>query len=262
MDRNLFALEDMADGYALWRPPVHPLILRECQAALGQSGPVGRALDIGCGSGLSTRALAPYADRVTGIEPGFSMLLRAASAAQAGAAPVPRFAAAEAEHLPFPASTFELITAAGSLNYCEPRLAFPELLRVLRPGGILVVYDFFPGRRMQGSSALGDWYSAFLERYPQPPDHALTLDPERLAALAAGFGRGPHARFEAALPMDLPSYLNYVLTETNVARALQHGESLANIREWCGQTLGPVFMDGSRKVLFEGYWASFLNTGV
>ena len=60
----------VAAAYVFDRPPVHELILRRA----GLDRRARRALDIGCGAGLSTAALTPYADHVTGLEPVKTML--------------------------------------------------------------------------------------------------------------------------------------------------------------------------------------------
>ena len=55
--------------------------------------------------------------------------------------------------------------------------------------------------------------------------------------------------------MDPAAYLNYALTETNVAYAVQNGMAEAQIRAWCEATLAPVFRARPREVLFQGYFA-------
>ncbi|NLX09530.1 MAG: class I SAM-dependent methyltransferase [Chloroflexi bacterium] len=45
-----------------------------------------------------------------------------------------------AEYLPFPDDTFDLVTCLEALEFMmEPRAVLPELVRVLRPGGLLVL---------------------------------------------------------------------------------------------------------------------------
>ena len=46
------------------------------------------------------------------------------------------------ESLPFRDGAFDLITAAGSLNYADPAAAFPELRRVLTDVEVLVLESF------------------------------------------------------------------------------------------------------------------------
>lgn len=66
----------------------------------------GRALDVGCGAGLSTAALAPLARQVIGLEPISAML-----AHRQTVAPRAAFVIGQAERLPFPAGSFDLVAA-------------------------------------------------------------------------------------------------------------------------------------------------------
>jgi SAM-dependent methyltransferase len=213
-------------------------------------------LDIGCGAGLSTQPLGRLADLTFGVDVAETMLGWAASVA-----PDAHFAVGRAEALPVRSGSIGLITAAGSLNYADLDRFFPEAARVLEPGGVVVVYDFSPGRRFPDSSGLDEWFAAFMERYPPPPGEGRELSPRRLAEWSTLFRLKSEEDFEVALPLTPAFYLDYVLTETNVAYAVRKGAALEEIRGWCAETLGPVFGRRSREVLFRGYIAYLVPEG-
>ena len=125
---------------------MHPLVIEKIARILGldDGRRIGTALDIGCGSGLSTAALEQVATCCIGIEPTESMLRWAHLAA-----PSARVAAARAEQMPIASGAVDLITAAGSLNYVDLAAFFPEARRVLATGGRMSVYDFGPGRSLR-----------------------------------------------------------------------------------------------------------------
>ena len=64
----------LAAGYAYDRPAVHGRIIEAAREHLHITSRLGRALDIGCGAGLSTAALEPLAKTVIGLEPVHAML--------------------------------------------------------------------------------------------------------------------------------------------------------------------------------------------
>ena len=153
---------------------------------------VPRALDVGCGAGLSTRALEGVARQRTGMEPVEAMLQWTA-----GVAPGAAFAVGIAESMPFAAHSFDLMTAAGSLNYVNLDRFFGEAARVLTADGVLVVYDFSPGKTFRQGAGLEDWFARFEERYPPPPSEARFLDPEILARWDSGFRVRSHEHIES-----------------------------------------------------------------
>jgi SAM-dependent methyltransferase len=238
----------MARGYAFSRPPVHPRIVQRTREDLGSAWPVARALDVGCGAGRSTEALEPLARSVVGLESVPAML-----AHRRDVAPRASFVAARAEQMPFASGVFDLVTAAGSLNYVDVRTFLPDLARVLAPAGVMAVYDFSAGRRMAGERRLDAWYAAFERRYPPKPGYA--MDVTKLPFADYGLTLETYREFEVAVPMTLPSYVAYALSETGVELAVASGVPEADIRTWCESTLAGVFGDAPREVIFDAYVA-------
>ena len=243
---DLFASVEMALGYARSRPPLHALIL---ERACAPSAPAGRALDLGCGSGLSTAPLLRYARHVTGLDPNVKMLRVAA-----GVAPGAAYVAAAAEEMPFPEGCFDLVAAAGSLNFTDFDRSFPEVRRVLAPSGRLLIYDFAMGCEFPDSEALAAWHDEFKRRYPSPPARA--IDPPSLDVAPYGLRLDLHDPFTLSLTLPPAFYLDYAMTETNVSSAIAAGTPEAVIRHWCETTLAPVFDARPREVLFRGYAAT------
>ncbi|HXK04156.1 MAG TPA: class I SAM-dependent methyltransferase [Verrucomicrobiae bacterium] len=247
---NPFGTPEMAAGYASSRPPVHPRVIEIVYRRLGRTEPFAVALDVGCGAGVSTAALHGFARRAVGLEPMESMLRFAAKTA-----PFAAFLAGTAEAIPLQDSSADVVTAAGSLNYVDLDRFFPEALRVLKPNGVLVVYDFSPGRSFRGAPGLDEWFSGFFERYPPPRNQARQLSPAILAQAGTGFRLCEHEAFEIGIVLTPAFYLDYILTETNVADAVRNGMPYGEIRAWCSETLAPVFDRREREVLFRGYFA-------
>ncbi|MBP5206085.1 MAG: bifunctional demethylmenaquinone methyltransferase/2-methoxy-6-polyprenyl-1,4-benzoquinol methylase UbiE, partial [Bacteroidales bacterium] len=103
-------------------------------------------LDVACGTGDLAVALAgaaPKGGRVTGVDISKKMLaLVGRKAAKAGVAFNIKTEVADAEHLPYADGTFDAVTCAfGVRNFVHLEAGLREMLRVLKPGGKLVILE-------------------------------------------------------------------------------------------------------------------------
>jgi ubiquinone/menaquinone biosynthesis C-methylase UbiE len=102
---------------------------------------MSEVLDIGCGAGSISVALASRGLNVTAVDKVPRMLERATDlAAQAGVSTRMATSLGDIHRLPFPNHTFSLVLAIGVLPWLtsyEP--ALQEIARVLKPGGHLIV---------------------------------------------------------------------------------------------------------------------------
>jgi ubiquinone/menaquinone biosynthesis C-methylase UbiE len=106
--------------------------------------PEGRvldALDVGCGTGFLALELAARGHRVTGVDLAPAMLDLARNKAAAQGLAV-HFQEADAENLPFPAGSFDLVVSRHVLwTLPRPEAAIDDWMRALRPGGRLAIVD-------------------------------------------------------------------------------------------------------------------------
>jgi ubiquinone/menaquinone biosynthesis C-methylase UbiE len=113
-------------------------------AALARALRPKRALDIGCGAGHVSFALAEGgANRVTAYDPSAQMLDVVLDAAAArGCARAIDTCEGAAEVLPYEAKTFDLVvTRYSAHHWANVPQALVECARVLAPGGRLIVID-------------------------------------------------------------------------------------------------------------------------
>jgi ubiquinone/menaquinone biosynthesis C-methylase UbiE len=97
-----------------------------------------RALDVGCGTGALTIALAPQVAEVVGLDRVPELLALARERAPANA----RFVEGDATTLPFADGSFDLAGTLRTLHHVHrPELVVAELARVVRPGGRVLVID-------------------------------------------------------------------------------------------------------------------------
>ena len=121
-----------------------------------------RLLDVATGTGklaLELKRSWP-ASEVIGVDFAEPMLLVARSAAAKSGLDV-RFEQADGTALPFEERSFDAVTIAyGLRNFADPDAGLREFLRVLRPGGRLVVLEFPPPR----PGPFGRLFSTYFEK--------------------------------------------------------------------------------------------------
>lgn len=144
----------------------------------------GNVLDVACGTGDMAVSLVERSCTVTGVDISEEMLAIARQKA-----PMVTFMIADAEHLPFPDASFDAVTCAfGVRNFVHLEQGLNEMLRVLKPGGQLVIlelatpdsplvkpfYNLYTrriipwlGSRIAGNREAYTYLPASIERFPK-----------------------------------------------------------------------------------------------
>jgi SAM-dependent methyltransferase len=102
----------------------------------------GMVVDIGCGPGDLVAELSPRLKetRITGIDLSSSMLLWAGRHATADGRV--KFLVGDAGDLPFSDASVDVVVSTLSMHHwSDPAEVFSEIDRVLRPGGVALIYD-------------------------------------------------------------------------------------------------------------------------
>lgn len=147
-------------------------------------GRVEMLLDIGAGTGGLLELVAPRVDRALGVDASREMLaLARARLSERGLAERCTVRQADMYRLPLPDARFDAVTLQMVLHYAEdPAAALAEAVRVLRPGGALIVLDLAAHARSElmrryahrwpgfDDAAIAGWMGEAGCAAPQPTD--------------------------------------------------------------------------------------------
>ena len=126
--------------------PSYPdeLVDRACSIAGLSAG--SHVVEVGCGTGKLTVALAKRGLRVDAVDPGEN-LLEVARERVAGAAV--RFHAGRFEDVELPAGVFEAVFSATAFHWVDPDVSWAKAARLLRPGGVLALLTHVGGSLLE-----------------------------------------------------------------------------------------------------------------
>lgn len=243
-------LEDIdAEEYDAARPYFHPVVFERLAHVFG--GRFATALDVACGTGQSTEALAAVSTLAVGLDASPGMLQRARRRE------IIPYIRGRAEQLPFRDHAFDMVTVGLGLHWFERQAFLSEANRVLRRGGWLLVYDSGFCGRMQENAAFADWVDRYRQRFPAPP-----RDDEPTASTVLqrmGFTAVVSDRFVHREVYDLEQLVRYLETQSNVRIAIQREPEEASA--WLRNTLEPLFPAERATFEYEGWSLLFRKAG-
>ena len=127
------SFESVAAEYERHRPGYPEEAVRWAAGQLGLE-PGAQALDVGAGTGKLTRALVTVGFDVVAVDPGAPMLDQLRMAV-----PGVETVVAPAESIPLPDESVDTAFAGQAYHWFDRGRALPELQRIIRPGGGLVL---------------------------------------------------------------------------------------------------------------------------
>jgi ubiquinone/menaquinone biosynthesis C-methylase UbiE len=135
---NIERFSGFADLYDSYRPEP-PASLAEVLTRLARRPFPDLVVDLGSGTGLSTRYWAGRARWVVGVEPTADMRRQAAQATQAANV---SYREGFSHQTGLPDGCAQIVTCSQSLHWMEPEATFKEAARILGPGGVFAAFDY------------------------------------------------------------------------------------------------------------------------
>ena len=128
----------------------------------------GRVLDVGTGKGRFVIPLARHVAQVTTVDVSAAEQRQARlEAIYTGVDARIRFVIQDARFLPWPAASFDAVVSWNVFHHLDnPERVFAEMIRMVKPGGKLVLADFSPS----GFRLMDAIHGAEGRRHPHPPN--------------------------------------------------------------------------------------------
>lgn len=138
LNANWQRFTGFADVYDAYRPRP-PAALADVLGALAGVARPSLVVDLGSGTGTSTRYWAERAERAIGVEPSADMRRQAEAVTSAVNV---SFREGFSHDTGLPDACADIVTCSQSLHWMLPDPTFAEAARVLRPGGIFAALDY------------------------------------------------------------------------------------------------------------------------
>lgn len=235
--KNYFKPTSTAERYATGRPYFHEITINHIKNFLKIDKKLEAALDVACGTGLSTKAVLKIANQVYGTDSSEAMLRLAELPQEI------QYKIAPAERQPFNNETFDLITVSSGVHWFDIEKFLQEANRLLKPNGYLVLYEnFFLGEMLGQEADFKNWLlNSYLKRFPSPPrNDKYAWNNEAL--LQFGFQVIHSEKFKNIISFNIKQLSHYFTTQSNITNSIENEKlTYEEIDKWLEQELKPFF---------------------
>jgi ubiquinone/menaquinone biosynthesis C-methylase UbiE len=252
---NYFNPKTAAERYARGRPDFHSNTIRHIKDYIQIDNKLDKALDIACGTGLSTKALSEIAVNVYGTDTSQEMLKLALQSDTIN------YSIASAEQQPFADNYFDLITVSSAVHWFDIDKFLIEANRLLKSKSWLVLYENYFISEMLGYEHFTDWFrNVYLKKYPSPPRHdTYSWTIENL--ISKNFTFVTEERFKNTIVFNKGQLALYFTTQSNIISAVEKNETTyEEVENWLDEELTSFFdNDETTQTINYGNWIKFLQ---
>ena len=250
---NYFETKNVAERYEKGRPFFHANTMEKIKNYLGQTTKFDKALDIACGTGLSTKALLALAEQVYGTDISEEMLNLAYKDKKI------IYKIATAENQPFENNTFNLVTVSSGVHWFDIELFLKECNRILKPKSWLILYENYFISEMQDVEEFSAWFpDSYCQKYPSPPrQNNYAWSDENLKSKNFRFDN--EQIFKNEVEFTIGELILYFTTQSNITSQIEKQEtSYQEVEHWLQKELKPFFTKEKRTINY-GNWIKYLQ---
>ena len=248
-----FSPKSAAERYKKGRPFYHPISVKRFLEKIPYT--VNTALDLACGTGMSTFALAEKVKKVIGIDAAKEMLALAPKKANID------YKIGTAEAIDLANESLDLITIASGLHWFKEADFFKEAKRLLPVGKYLIVYEnYFQGKVDGPEKQFKDWtLNYYREHFPSPKRNRFDFKNHQKIA-DYGFEIEAFDRFENQILWTKAQLIRYLITQSNVISKVEMGQlNIEEVEQWLAQELSPIFKDNSEYTFHFGNFIAYFK---
>ena len=203
---NPFKIESEAVRYQKYRPQYHHIPFNIIRNYVGKD--FESSLDVACGTGHSTFALAGLSQKTVGCDLSEAMLNEARKNFEI------EFLQAGAEDLPFENSNFDLLNISMGFHWVEQGKFLKEAKRVLKKNGYLSIDNYgFLGQISQDAARQKRHYD-FFEEYLTSASKRSGYPTQELIQ-SVGFELVKEIKYDHQISLSSHEFVNLIMTWSN-----------------------------------------------
>ena len=251
---SYFQRKTAAERYVKGRPDFHRNSIRHIKEYLHLDRKLDNALDIACGTGLSTKALLEIATNVYGTDPSQEMLKLAPLSDHI------HYSIAPAEQQPFRDNTFDLITVSSGVHWFDIDKFLAEAHRLLKSKSWLVLYENYFIAEMVGNDNFTHWFrDVYLKQFPTPPRNTYSWTKENLLPKNLHFIT--EESFRNSVMFNKKQLALYFTTQSNTIAAVEKSKTTyEQVENWLDEQLASFFdEDDMTRTINYGNWIKYLR---
>lgn len=250
VNNKSFDSKRIAEGYKN-RPFLHTQVINKLKEEDFQEAHFEYGLDIGCGAGLSTKALKQICMHVTGTDISQEMISIAREVCDSVEYD---FFCEKAEEIHKQNYMYDIATAAGVIQWVNQEAFLANLYKVMRQEGKLIVYDFAISDQMIGENTYNDWWhNEYLLKFPKPYRNEKVWTNEQTERF--GFHIENQTKYNLEYQFSLDAFIDFMLIQSNVNAQIENESiQIEDVRDWFRRSLACVFNNQEQILIFKGYY--------